>query len=125
MDHPSQSQEVEQGDDCTCSKCLEKVTIKDSLSAGRTGRICKLCYNSGRSLSEHYRKRGKSDEWSRMPPEKKRKLIVENKAGGGIRGKARNIKITEQAQQLLVGIRNSVNHLWHVVDFFSAHKILI
>ena len=80
-----------------CVKCEDSVTPSESLSAGRSGRICKLCYNSARALSEHFRKRGKREEWQAMPPAKKKKLIIENKAGGGIRGKTRSIKMTEQA----------------------------
>ena len=80
-----------------CVKCEDEVESRDTLSAGRSGRICKLCYNSARALSEHFRKRGKKEEWQAMPPAKKKKLIIENKAGGGIRGKSRTIKMTEEA----------------------------
>ena len=88
----------ERGDQVICVKCDEKVPMSKTLSAGRPGcRVCKLCYNSCRSLAEHFRKRGKKEEWDKMPAAKKKKLIKENKNGGGIRGKERTIRITEEA----------------------------
>lgn len=89
------------GDDemVTCTKCDEQVRKKDSHSSGRSGRTCKLCFNSFRALSNYYRKRGKKEEFDRMEPSKKKRLIVENKNGGGIRGKERNIKMLEQASR--------------------------
>lgn len=81
-----------------CVKCDEVVSAELSLSAGRSGRICKLCYNSQRSLVDHYKKRGKKTEWDRMSVQKKKDLIKQNKNGGGIRGKERKIKLTEQVR---------------------------
>ena len=81
-----------------CIKCNDEVTITETHSAGRAGvRVCKLCYNATRALSLHFAKRGKKEEWLKMAPAKKRKLIVDNKYSGGIRGKERNIAIREEA----------------------------
>ena len=78
-----------------CTKCREKVLHSDTLSAGRGGyRICKPCYNSNRALSDYYRKRGRKDEWDKMPAERKRKLVVQNKGTGG-RGKQRELELSE------------------------------
>ena len=81
-----------------CVKCDEVVSIGQSLSAGRSGRVCKLCYNSQRALSDHFKKRGKKTEWDRMSIQKKKELIKQNKNGGGIRGKERRIQLTEQVR---------------------------
>ena len=92
------SHDANLGDDhVTCVKCDETIALGETLSAGRSGRICKLCYNSAKALCNHYKKRGKSDEWQKMAPAKKKKMILENKTSGGIRGKQRAIKFTEQA----------------------------
>ena len=96
---PPEEDGPDHGDQVVCTKCDEQVPVSKTLSAGRPGsRVCKLCYNACRSLAEHYRKRGKKDEWDRMPASKKKKLIKENKYGGGIRGKERTIRITEEAR---------------------------
>lgn len=80
-----------------CVKCLLLVLIHETLSAGRVGRICKLCYNSSRALADFFKKRNRKHEWDSMNAEKKRKLIVENKCTGG-RGKTRELKFTEEVQ---------------------------
>ena len=83
----------------TCTKCDEEMEFSKTLSAGRVGyRICKLCFNSARSLQNHYKKRGKKSEWDNMAPAKKKRMIVENKFSGGIRGKERNVLIREEAR---------------------------
>lgn len=95
---PMQSHDDDLGDSSVqCVKCEETTRLSDTLSAGRSGRICKLCYNSAKALGNHFKKRGKSDEWQKMPPAKKKKMIIENKLTGGIRGKQRAIRISEQA----------------------------
>ena len=97
---PEEDDDPDHGDQVVCMKCDEQVPVSKTLSAGRPGcRVCKLCYNACRSLAGHYRKRGKKDEWDKMPAaKKKKKLIKENKHGGGIRGKERTIRITEEAR---------------------------
>ena len=97
-----EDQSSDHGNAVTCTKCQESVSFAETLSAGRSGRICKLCYNSCRSLAEYFRKRGQKGYWEKMPPEKRRKLIIENKTTGGVRGKARQIRITEQARSSVV-----------------------
>ncbi len=79
-----------------CVKCNDELSISLTLSAGRCGRVCKLCYNAQRSLVDYYKRRGKKDEWDRMPMERKKKLIVDNKLLGGTKGQQRNIKIEEK-----------------------------
>ena len=73
--------------------------MSQTLSAGRSGRVCKPCYNSSRALTEYYRKRGRKHEWDSMNTERKRRMIVANKGTGG-RGKQRQLKITEEARGL-------------------------
>lgn len=81
----------------TCSKCDEHVPVQETLSAGRSGHICKLCYNAQRALVLHYKKRGKKAEWDKLPVERKKKLIRENKLCGGVKGRERQIKTVEEA----------------------------
>ena len=81
-----------------CARCGEQVPIKDTGSYGRIGRQCHLCYNAARALSDHFKRRGRKDEWDRMPPQKKRKLIIDNKMGGGVKGQKRDVRIDEQAR---------------------------
>lgn len=83
-----------------CVKCSEETPTNLTLSAGRSGRICKLCYNSQRSLADHFRKRGQKQQWDSMPAERKKRLIVENKHTGGVRGRERHLKITDEASEL-------------------------
>lgn len=97
----SKSGEPDRGDvevKCPCVKCKEVVGIKQTLSAGRTGRVCKPCYNSQRALTEHFKKRGKLEEWQRMAAEKKRKLIVDNKGTTFGRGKQRQLTLSEDVR---------------------------
>lgn len=93
-----EDQSSDHGKTVFCTKCQESVSWPETLSAGRSGRICKLCYNSCRSLAEYFRKRGQKAYWEKLPPEKRRRLIVENKTTGGVKGKARQIRLTEQAR---------------------------
>ncbi len=81
----------------TCTKCDEQMEVSKTMSAGRVGRICKLCYNANRALAEHFKRRGRKQEWDCMPANKKKRLIVENKLGGGIKGQKRDLRIDEQA----------------------------
>ena len=81
----------------TCTKCDETIPTKQTTSAGRVGRICKLCYNASRALTDHYRKRGRKAEWDAMPQDRKKKLIKENKLTGGVKGKERQLQISEEA----------------------------
>ncbi len=80
-----------------CVKCDEDTPLDQTLSAGRSGRICKLCYNAQRSLADHFRKRGQKQQWDSMPAERKKRLIRENKHTGGVRGRERQLKITDEA----------------------------
>lgn len=96
-------------DQYECVKCKEAVPLPNTLSAGRTGRICKPCYNSCRALTEYYKKRGRKHEWDSMNQERKRRMIVENKGTGG-RGKQRQLKITEEAR----GLTHTLRVYFHV-----------
>ena len=89
---------------CTCVKCKEIIGMKQTLSAGRTGRVCKPCFNSQRALMEHFKKRGKLEEWQRMAAEKKRKLIVDNKGTTSGRGKQRQLTVSEDVRGSLQAI---------------------
>ena len=66
-------------DEHPCVRCELRCPFSSTLSAGRTGRICKLCYNATRALGDWFKKRGRSEEWSKMPAAKKKKMILENR----------------------------------------------
>lgn len=58
----------------TCAKCDEQVEVSKTMSAGRVGRVCKLCYNANRALAEHFKRRGRKQEWDAMPPARRNVL---------------------------------------------------
>lgn len=62
-----------------CAKCDGHFPMEDTVSAGRVGRNCKLCFNACRALCDWLKKRNRSAEWSKMPLAKKKKLIKENR----------------------------------------------
>ncbi len=80
-----------------CVKCDENVPAGDTMSAGRTGRVCKLCYNAQRALVKHFTKRKQKQQWDNMPMDRKKKLIKENKYNGGVMGRERQLKIIDEA----------------------------
>ena len=80
-----------------CVRCEEKARVSACISAGRSGLICKLCYNAQRALKEYYKKRGQKDVWDSYPMARKKKLIIENKFAGGVKGKSREVKLLEEA----------------------------
>ena len=80
-----------------CVKCDEHVPAGDTLSAGRSGRVCRLCYNAQRALVKHFTKRKQKAQWDSMPMDRKKKLIKENKYNGGVMGRERQLKITDEA----------------------------
>lgn len=80
-----------------CVKCDEHVPVGDTLSAGRSGRVCRLCYNAQRALVKHFTKRKQKQQWDNMPMDRKKKLIKENKFNGGVMGRERQLKITDEA----------------------------
>ncbi len=82
-----------------CVKCEEQTSVDQTMSAGRSGRVCKLCYNAQRALMKHFTKRNQKQQWDNMPPERKKKLIKENKFNGGTMGRERQLKITDEALQ--------------------------
>ena len=69
--------------------------MRQTLSAGRNHRICKLCYNAQRALSSHFKKRGQRAYWESMNAEKKKRMIVRNKGTGGTKGKERELDLEE------------------------------
>lgn len=93
-------------DMAVCTKCNETTPMCDTLSAGRVGRICKLCYNSARACLNYYKKRGRKKEWGSMNAEKKRKMIVQNKGTGG-RGKSRDLNLSEDVQDSAMYLRTN------------------
>ena len=49
----------------TCTTCDEQVEVSKTMSAGRVGRICKLCYNANRAVAEHFKSRGRKQDGMR------------------------------------------------------------
>ena len=106
---PTEPQGVSTDKATVCVKCSEETPTNLTMSAGRSGRICKLCYNAQRSLAEHFRKRGQKQQWDAMPAERKKNLIIQNKHTGGVRGRERHLKITDEASELESGMK-MMNH---------------
>ena len=83
-----------------CIKCDEMTPVRNTLSAGRDHRICKLCYNAQRALATHFKKRGQKEYWEKMNSEKKKRMIIRNKGTGGTKGKERELDLEEGVAHL-------------------------